>query len=89
MSDPLIPRHIPFGKPTDEQLANKFAHHTPFGDQAERYQRIRKAALDFAIVVRNNTPTCPEQTRAFNEIHLAMMIANSAIALNEKPPETS
>lgn len=81
----LLPKKIAWGKPTDEQLANKFAHHTPFGDQAERYARIRAAALAFAVVVRDNTPTTPEQTRAFNEIHLAMMIANSAIALNEKP----
>src|SRR4051812_13915845 len=52
------------GKPTDEMLANKFCHHTPFGDQAERYAKIRAAALTFATVVRDLTPSTPEQTRA-------------------------
>jgi hypothetical protein len=28
-------------KPTDEQLANRFIHHPPFGDQTNRYEAIR------------------------------------------------
>ncbi len=70
-------------KPTDDQLWNKFQHHAPINDQCERYAAIRLAAYEFAKVVRDSTPCSPEQTRAFNEIHVAMMLANAAIALNE------
>jgi hypothetical protein len=73
-------------KPTDEQLANRFMHHAPFGDQGERYGKIREAALAFAKVVRDLTPCSPEQTRSINAIDEAMMLGNAAIARNEKPP---
>ncbi len=72
-------------KPTDEELANTFAHHAPFGDQAERCCKIRAAALEFAKVIRDLTPCSARQTRAINEVHVAMMLANSAIACDEKP----
>lgn len=72
-------------KPTDEELSNVFAHHAPFGDQAERYGKVRAAALEFAKVIRDLTPCSPQQTRAINSVQEAMMLANSSIALNEKP----
>lgn len=74
---------MPFEKPTDDQLKNRYIHHAPKGDQAERYAKIRTAALEFAKTVRDLTPCSAEQTRAFNHIDDAMMTANAAIARNE------
>lgn len=71
-------------KPTDDMLWNKFQHHAPHGDQCERYAKIRLAAFEFAKAIRDATPASSEQTRAINEVHMAMMLANAAIALNEQ-----
>jgi hypothetical protein len=74
-----------FGKPTDEDIYRKFDYHVPFGDQTERYQKIRQTLAETAKVIRDLTPCSPEQTRAINALHEAMMLANAAIAINEKP----
>lgn len=74
---------MPFEKPTDEQLGNRFSHHPPKGDQAERYAAIRAKILETAKFIRDNTPLCAEQTRAINALDEAMMLANAAIARNE------
>lgn len=72
-----------FAKPTDEQLANRFMHHAPKGDQTERYGQIRAKMLEAAKLVRDLTPCSPEQARAINALDEAMMLANAAIARNE------
>lgn len=70
-------------KPTDEQIDNRFSHHPPKGDQATRYTEIRAKMAETAKFVRDRTPCSPEQTRALNALHEAMMLANAAIACNE------
>ena len=72
-----------FEKPTKEQLANRFEHHSPKGDQAQRYARIRSKILETAIVCVELTPCSPEQTRALNALDEAMMLFNASIARNE------
>lgn len=74
---------MPFEKPNDAQLTNRFMHHPPKGDQAERYALIRAKILEAAKFVRDNTPLCAEQTRAINALDEAMMFADAAIARNE------
>lgn len=73
-----------FEKPTSDQLANRFTYHPPVGDQADRYERIRHQILATATLVVELTPCSPEQTRALNALDEAMMLANAAIARNEK-----
>lgn len=68
---------------SDDDLKNRYSHHPPKGDQAERYAKIRAAALEFAKTVRDLTPLSIEQSRAFEHIDIAMMLANVAIARNE------
>jgi hypothetical protein len=58
-------------------------HHPPKGDQATRYSEIRGKVMEAAIYIRDRTPVSPEQTRAFNALDEAMMLANAAIARNE------
>lgn len=72
-----------FQKPTDEQLENRFRHHPPKGDQAERYAQVREAVLDAAKTIVRLTPCSAEQTRALNALDETMMLANAAIARNE------
>ena len=72
-----------FQKATDAQLENRFMHHVPKGDQAERYAENRRKFCDLAKHVRDTTPCSPEQTQAINHLYLAMMLANGAIAVNE------
>lgn len=68
---------------TDYQLKNFFTYHAPKGDQAERYAKINAAALEFAKVIRDNTPVCADQTAAICQVREARMMANAAIACNE------
>jgi hypothetical protein len=72
-----------FEKPTDEQLANRFSHHAPKGDQGERYSKIRAKILETARLIRDLTPCSPEQSQALNGLDKAMMYANASIARNE------
>lgn len=72
-----------FQKPTDEQLAHRFTHHPPVGNQAERYAAIRAKVLETAKFIVAETPCCREQTRALNALDEAMFLANAAIARHE------
>lgn len=73
----------PRSKPTDEQLERRFAHHPPKDDQAQRYGQVRSTLLQAAKDCVALTPVSPEQTRAINALHEAMMLFNAAIACNE------
>ena len=64
-----------------------FTYHPPFGDQADRYAKLRAAAKAYAELVVELTPASAEQTLAIRDIQRAAMMANAAIAINEKNPE--
>ncbi len=74
---------MPFEKPTVDQLAHRFSHHAPKGDQSERYGNVRHAILQAAIACVGLTPCSPEQTRALNALDEAMFLFNAAIARHE------
>ena len=61
-------------------LENLFSYHPPKGDQADRYQRLRAAAKEFAEVVVESTPKGADQSAAIRKIREATMTANAAIA---------
>lgn len=71
-----------FAKPTIAQLENRFKHHPPQGDQAEKYAKVRDTLLKAAVVCVDLTPCSPEQTRALNALDEAMFLFNAAIARN-------
>ena len=64
-------------------LLDIFTYHPPTPDQAERYTKLREAALAYAKLVKELTPESAEQTLAIRSIHAASMQANAAIAVNE------
>jgi hypothetical protein len=68
---------------TPEDLKNVFSYHEPKGDQVERYNLIRDAVYEAALVIVENTPACADQTASIRKLREAAMTANAAIACNE------
>ena len=68
---------------TSEQIENWFTHHTPKGDQAQRYEQVRRAAKNLAQVIVTLCPDCADTTTAVRKVREAVMTANAAIACNE------
>lgn len=60
-----------------------FIYHPPKGNQAERYEIIRNAALGFAEVLERQCPESSEKAVAINKIREAVMWANASIATRE------
>ena len=69
-------------------LNNIFTYHAPFGNQAERYEKLRSQTKFLAMIVLELTPECAEQTIAIRKLQEAVMFANAAIAINETKPES-
>jgi hypothetical protein len=68
---------------TTKQLENWFVYHPPIGDQEQRYQMLRDAALELAKLMIEKTPYSREQTLAVRKLEESVMWANAAIARNE------
>lgn len=66
-----------------------FTYHAPFGDQKDRYQRIRDAGKALAAVITECSPPSREQSLALTSVQQAVQWANSAIAINEIEPVTA
>lgn len=64
-------------------IENIFTFHPVKQGQAERYQAIREKAKELAYLIAESTPASPEQTLAIRSLSMAVMQANSAIAINE------
>lgn len=62
-------------------LKDVFTYHAPAGDDAQKYERIRAAALEFAKAIVANTPKCADQTVAIRHVRDAVFNANAAVAL--------
>lgn len=69
--------------PSGFNVRNVFTYHPPKGDQADRYVKIREAALTLAFTIQECTPPSAEQTLALRDVQRATMMANAAIAINE------
>lgn len=68
-----------------KDLANRFIHHAPQGNQAERYVQIRGSVLNLAELICDLCPQSRELATALTHLDSAMMFANAAIARNENP----
>lgn len=68
---------------TREEVIKHFTYHPPVGDQAERYEKIRTAAREFALIVFDLMPECPDRTVAMRQLNEAVMAMNQTIACNE------
>ncbi len=68
----------------EARLDNDFTYHSPFGDQPLRYITIRETAKTLAWTIVTLTPPSREQSTALTLLDEVVMMANSAIARNEK-----
>jgi hypothetical protein len=67
-----------------DEIENRFTHHPPFGNQAERYVEIRELGKKFALRLEELCPYSRELRVAINHIDDAVKEANAAIARHEK-----
>ena len=68
------------------ELRNLFRYHPPLPGQAQKYERLRAAALAFAEVVVAETPPSADQSAALRKIRESVMTANAAIACHRTGP---
>ncbi len=69
-----------------EQVAKVFRYHPPHGDQAKRYEMLRGASRDLAMLMSDLCPESRERSVAITKVQEAVMWANAAIAINEPAP---
>jgi len=68
---------------TQQDIEHIFMYHAPKPDQLPKYNAIRGAALVFAQVLLENTPSSADQTAAIRLLRECVMTANAAIALEK------
>lgn len=64
-------------------IEKTFTHHPPKPDQVTRYEQIRAAAKEFAVLVSAACPDSREKSLAITSIQQSVMWANAAIAIGE------
>jgi len=67
-----------------QRLDNDYQYHAPMGDQQERYVFLRNEGKRLAMAIVQNTPVSREQSVALTLLDQLLMMANAAIARNEK-----
>lgn len=67
---------------TDE-IHTRFTYHAPKADQPARYEALRSAAKDLAILIQASVPESREKALAFTNLEQAIMWANAGIARRE------
>ena len=68
---------------TKEEIQELFTYHAPKPGQPERYENIRAAAKEFALVLILNTSPSADQTAAIRKLRECVMTANASIALEK------
>lgn len=69
---------------TSTMINSTFTYHAPKDDQPRRYEALRNKAHELAVLIAECTPPSPEQTLALRDLQRASMMANAAIAINER-----
>ena len=64
-------------------IDNMFTYHAPIGNQAMRYEQIRREAKKFAKLLFELCPHSAERTLALRDLQRSVMMANASIAINE------
>ena len=64
-------------------LENRFTYHPPKDGQNDRYELVRRLALQTARAIVAHTPVSREQSLAITHLEEVVFWANAAIARNE------
>ena len=65
------------------ELENRFRYHSPVGDQAERYVKVRSLARDLAELIDGLCPESREKSLSLTHLDEVVFFANASIARNE------
>ncbi|MMZ46524.1 hypothetical protein D1872_81410 [compost metagenome] len=68
--------------PAFKRIEKNFSYHPPKEGQPEKYEIIRRAAKDLAVIIATHTPECFEQRESLKNIEQAVFWANAAEARN-------
>lgn len=66
-----------------DNIEDLFKYHAPTEIKRMRHEELRAAGLVFAQALMACTPRCADQSAAIRKIREAVMLGNSAIALEE------
>lgn len=66
-----------------EVIEDRFTYHQPKNNQPTRYETLREAAKELALVVDTLCPDSREKSTAMTKIQEVNMWANASIAINE------
>lgn len=66
-----------------EDIVNRFTYHPPAPNQIERYDDLRTAGRNLALMIAATVPASREQALALTHLETAIFFANAAIARNE------
>lgn len=73
-----------YSKPESLQaIAETFTYHAPKNDQLARYQEIRGAAHNLAVIIDRDCPPSREKSLALTHLQEVSMFANASIAIHE------
>jgi len=67
----------------DIDLEKRFSNHPAKGDQRQRYEQLWDGAKEFALLLKQTTPFCREQSLALTSLEESVMWAIAAISRNE------
>lgn len=65
------------------EVGNRFMYHPPTPDKSERYELIRRSALELAGLLTSECPESRELSLAITKLEEAVFWANASIARNE------
>jgi hypothetical protein len=66
-----------------DRIQNNFSYHAPKGTQIGRYERVRNAGKELALILDAECPDSTEKEHALHYLDMTVMNANAAIARNE------
>lgn len=68
---------------TREEIINHFAYHAPTPEKRAIHEQLNDAFMELALLLKDITPDCADQTVALRQLMLARMAANLTVACND------
>ena len=65
-------------------LDDIFTYHSPNEDDILKYKNLREKAKEFATLIIDICPACPDRSSALRKVRESLMTANASIALEGK-----
>lgn len=65
---------------TREEIENRFTYHSPKPEDVPKFEQLRNAAREFAILITSLVPDSLERTEALNHLDEVVMFSNAGIS---------